>query len=257
MSTPERIAPDPPSTSSTPSIRSDATRRRGEAPGARGAWLGIHEASALIGVSEATLRRWAEAGDVEAFVTPGGHRRFTRRAILDLLPRPRRPHRTLRELGGTPERVVRQYRRELTSSGARWLPQLDEADREEFRAPGRQILAGVLGYLDAPDEATGAAALASAREAATAYGSLAASRNLDITTSAETFLHFRSPFLEELATIARRRRLDASEAISLIIAAASVFDRLLPALLDGHVAASGAHGGTAGRAATGHGRGKP
>ncbi|HET9681208.1 MAG TPA: hypothetical protein VFP19_04145, partial [Candidatus Limnocylindrales bacterium] len=56
--------------------------------------------------------------------------------------------------------------------------------------------------------------------------------------------HFRLPFLEELATIARRRRLEASEAISLVIAAAGVFDRLLPALLDAHAAAGGApHGG--------------
>ncbi|HET9680907.1 MAG TPA: helix-turn-helix domain-containing protein, partial [Candidatus Limnocylindrales bacterium] len=91
-------------------------RRRRE-----GTWLTIAEASALVGVSEATLRRWAEAGDVEAFVTPGGHRRFLRQAILDLLPRPGRPHRTLSELGGTPERVVRQYRRELTTAGSRWL----------------------------------------------------------------------------------------------------------------------------------------
>lgn len=216
----------------------------------------MHEASALIGVSDATLRRWAEAGDVEAFVTPGGHRRFTRSAILDLLPHPRRRHRTLRELGGTPERVVQQYRRELTSSGVRWLPQLAEADREAFRAPGRQILTGVLGYLDAPDEGAGAAALASAHDAAAAYGRLAATRDLDITTSAATFLHFRSPFLEELGAIARRRRLDAFEAISLIIAAASVFDRLLPALLDGHVAASEARRARTGRASTGHGRGK-
>jgi excisionase family DNA binding protein len=211
-------------------------------------WLSIHAASALVGVSEATLRRWAEAGDVEAFVTPGGHRRFSRRAVLDLLPHPGRPHRTLSQLGGTPERVVRQYRRDLTTSGSSWLPGLDDADREAFRAPGRQILTGILGYLDAPDEAAGATALESAREAAIAYGGLAEDRGLGIPTSAEAFLHFRSPFLEELATITRRRRVEASEAISLIIAAASVFDRLLPALLEGYLAAAEAHRGSHNRA---------
>ncbi|HJW22568.1 MAG TPA: helix-turn-helix domain-containing protein [Candidatus Limnocylindrales bacterium] len=242
MSTSKRIpAPGP---TRTP-------RRRGA-----GAWLTIHEASALVGVSEATLRRWAEAGDVEAFVTPGGHRRFTRRAVLDLLPHPGRPHRTLRQLGGTPERVVRQYRRELTTTGATWLPQLDDAAREAFRAPGRQILTAILDFLDAPDEDAGAAALETACEAATAYGRLAAGRGLGIGTTAEAFLHFRSPFLEELATIARRRRLEASEAISLIIAAASVFDRLLPALLDGHLAAAEAAPGTSARATPRRDRGE-
>jgi excisionase family DNA binding protein len=225
----------------TPSTRVPRTGRP-ERPGRSAAddgppWLTISEASALVGVSEATLRRWAEAGDVEAFVTPGGHRRFRRRAILDLLPRPRRPHRTLRQLGETPERVVRQYRRELTSPAATWLPPIDEAHRAAFREGGRQLLAGVLAYLDAPNEAAGAAGLDAARAAAETNGRLAGALGIDAPTTAETFLRFRSPFLEELATIVRRRRVETSEAISLIIAAASVFDRLLRSLLEGHAAA--------------------
>jgi excisionase family DNA binding protein len=231
--------------------RADTTAERTD----RSAWLTIHEASALVGVSEATLRRWAEAGDVEAFVTPGGHRRFTRRAILDLLPHPGRPHRTLHQLGGTPDRVVRQYRRELTASAARWLPQLGDTERDAFRAPGRQILTGILAYLNGPDETAGVAGLESARDAATAYGRMARQHGLDVTTTTEAFLHFRSPFLEELATIARRRRLDASEAISLIIAAASVFDRLLVTLLESHLDASGPAPRAAGPGSTRHRRG--
>jgi len=199
------------------------------------AWLSIHEASALIGVSDATLRRWAEAGDIEAFVTPGGHRRFTRRALLQLLPSPARTTRTLSQLGGTPDRVARYYRRELAASGAGgWVGALDEAERETFRVPGRQILAGVVGFLDAPTEAAGLEHLAVAQAGAADYGRLARERDLDVLATTDAFLRFRSPFLDELATIARRRRLGASEGIGLIIAAASVFDRLLLALLAGH-----------------------
>lgn len=40
------------------------------------AWLTLHEASAKLGVSAATLRAWADAGRVESYRTPGGHRRF-------------------------------------------------------------------------------------------------------------------------------------------------------------------------------------
>ena len=39
-------------------------------------WLSVHDASAMLGVSPATLRRWSVAGEIEAFTTPGGHRRF-------------------------------------------------------------------------------------------------------------------------------------------------------------------------------------
>ena len=49
-------------------------------------WLTVREACALVGVSPATLRRWSDNGDIKAFTTPGGHRRFTRSTILDLLP---------------------------------------------------------------------------------------------------------------------------------------------------------------------------
>jgi excisionase family DNA binding protein len=39
-------------------------------------WLSLTQASELLGVHPTTLRRWADAGDVPCFRTPGGHRRF-------------------------------------------------------------------------------------------------------------------------------------------------------------------------------------
>ena len=199
----------------------------------------MHEASDIVGVSQATLRRWSEAGDVEAFTTPGGHRRFTRASLARLLPQPGRPRRTLRELGETPERVVRHYRRDLAASHAHdWLPQLDDAGRAAFREPGRGILAGVLASLDAPTAEAGEAELAGALAAVATYGELAAANRIGITRTASAFLHFRAPFLEELAVISRRRRLDTDEALALLTAATTTFDRLLPALLDSYLAAA-------------------
>src|SRR3984893_16575989 len=60
---------------------------------ARSPWLSLGEASRLLGITPGTLRRWADQGDVAAFVTPGGHRRFPRSAIESLVPqtRTRRP----------------------------------------------------------------------------------------------------------------------------------------------------------------------
>jgi len=49
-------------------------------------WLTVREASELIGVSPATLRRWSDNGEITTFTTPGGHRRFARSAIMGLLP---------------------------------------------------------------------------------------------------------------------------------------------------------------------------
>ena len=197
----------------------------------------IHEAASLIGVSEATLRRWAEAGDVPAFVTPGGHRRFSRAAILDLLPSPVRPARSLRDLGETPERVVRQYRQELARAhAAGWMPRVDDSEREEFRAQGRLILAAVLRVLDAASPSDSEAEVATAEAASARYGRLARAQGLSAREATGIFLRFRAPFLDELAKLARRRRVEPSQAATLLLAAVRVFDRLLLALLDGHAA---------------------
>lgn len=206
------------------------------APRAPRAWLTIHEASELIGVSPATLRRWTEAGDLEAFVTPGGHRRFARSSILGMLPTGPARRRRLHELGETPDRIVRQYRRELAdrSASKAWVHDLPEGERESFREPGRRILAGVLGFLDAATPEEGETSLAEALEAAVRYGGMARAHDVDLEAVTDTFLQFRLPFLHELGRIAQRRRLHTDEATDLILAASRVFDRLLLALLRGH-----------------------
>lgn len=77
-------------------------------------WLALGEASRLLGVDPDTLRRWADAGKVEVFTTPGGHRRFPRAAIEAMLPRPR-ARRTLTGLGEPPDRVASELRRRVRS----------------------------------------------------------------------------------------------------------------------------------------------
>src|SRR4030081_2486272 len=74
-------------------------------------WLSLGEASRVLGITPATLRRWADHGDVAAFVTPGGHRRFPRSAIESLVPQPRTRRPMLTGLGASASRVARAYLR--------------------------------------------------------------------------------------------------------------------------------------------------
>ena len=48
-------------------------------------WLSLAEASALLGVAAATLRRWGDAGKVPMKRTLGGHRRFSRTGLLNTM----------------------------------------------------------------------------------------------------------------------------------------------------------------------------
>ena len=60
-----------------------------------------------------------------------------------------------------------------------------------------------------------------------------------LSEAVEGFLRFRSPFVEELATIARRRGLDTREATALLADAERAMDRLLIAMMTGHSLESG------------------
>lgn len=46
-------------------------------------WLTVGDASRFLGVSEPSLRKWTDRGDLATFRTPGGHRRY----LLDELER--------------------------------------------------------------------------------------------------------------------------------------------------------------------------
>ncbi len=47
-------------------------------------WLTVSQAAAILGVGTATVRRWTASGQLRAFVTPGGHRRYRRMDVLAL-----------------------------------------------------------------------------------------------------------------------------------------------------------------------------
>ena len=52
-------------------------------------WVSLGEAAQIIGVHPATIRNWAEQGELPFRRTPGGHRRFRRADLQQSLNRPR------------------------------------------------------------------------------------------------------------------------------------------------------------------------
>jgi len=201
-----------------------------------GLWLSLGQASRLLGITPATLRRWADQGEVATFVTPGGHRRFPRSVIEGMVPHVRSRRPSLAGLGASPERMALAYRRARPverPGSPRWMAGLSEADRVEFRERGRRLLAILLEHLDAEDTGAAAGHLERAVADATEYGALSRSLGASLTETVELFLRFRGSFVGELAGVARRRRLDTREATALLVAAETAMDRLLVALMRG------------------------
>lgn len=186
-----------------------------------------------------TLRRWADRNQVPSFVTPGGHRRFLATAIEAFLPTSRVRRPALASMGASSDRMARAYRRArpfVQSPESRgWFANLTDAERTAFRERGMQLLGDLLRQLDV--EPAGAAALITAAEQhARDYGAEAARHGASLGETVEAFLRFRKPFVDELAVLARRKRLDTTEATALLVDAESALDRLLIALMTGHSA---------------------
>lgn len=205
---------------------------------ARSPWLSLGEASRLLGITPGTLRRWADHGDVAAFVTPGGHRRFPRSAIESLVPRARSRRPVLTGLTASASRVARAYLRTQRSgrpAGGPGIRALTDAEREDLKDRGHKLLVLLLDHLN-EEPRQSSLKLAEAEEQAAQYGRRAAALGTSLSATLEAFVRFRGAFIAELASIARRRRLDVREATALLVEGEGAADRLLVALTSGYAA---------------------
>lgn len=208
---------------------------------ASGRWLSLGPASRLVGVDPDTLRRWANEGRVQVFVTPGGHRRFDRRALGRLASNGRRDTPSLASLGASPERLNRVYRRTYAEDRPPRLAVVDDVgDRERYRREGRRLVETLIEHLDA-GRSDGAARRATEDEAMALVVALARrlrASGLSLAEAIALFVSGRRPFLAELARLGRRRTLDAARLGELYADATGLLDRLLLRLVDTYQEAS-------------------
>jgi excisionase family DNA binding protein len=196
-------------------------------PRPRSSWLALGAASRFLGVDPDTLRRWADSGRVPAFTTPGGHRRFLRSDLDRALAAKRSGRRSLATLGTTPERLVRAYARSYRAGGdLADVVSLDGDGREAFRTDGRRLVAAMVGFLDATDARTRARFQTEARAVVHATAARLAAAGADVLGVLSTFTAARRPFLAELASLGRRRSLDAAAITRLYDEATHLLDAL-------------------------------
>lgn len=193
---------------------------------ARPDWMSIHEASLLVGVSPATLRRWSDAGEIRAFTTPGGHRRFSRAAVVSLLPAEASP------------RSAESPRAELSRAARQipWFGDLDPAAQRTMRRHARRISMALAASMEAASADERASSLAGAESSAAACGALAGGAGIGLREMVEAFLAFRVACLRALTGSSRRRR-GARASAATVEAATDAFDRLVCRAMRAHEAA--------------------
>jgi excisionase family DNA binding protein len=198
-------------------------------------WLSLGPASRLLGVDPDTLRRWADEGRIDAFVTPGRHRRFDRRTIERLATSRRAGARPLASLGAGSERLTRAYRRSYaTGEPGHGVDAADATQLEHYRQDGRRLVDALVAHLDADpsDVARREAAVAEANAVVDDLARRMSAAGTSLTEAVALFVAARRPFMGELAGLGRRRALDAARLGSLYEGASELLDRLLLRLIE-------------------------
>ncbi len=117
-------------------------------------WVSLRQAADLLGVHPATVRNWADKGDLPSRRTPGGHRRFHKADLTQYAA-------AQGELQPLEVQVILQNalgQTRMTVGGGTlnqeaWYTAMSEATRETMRDQGRRVLEALRGYLaaGAPD----------------------------------------------------------------------------------------------------------
>lgn len=185
-------------------------------------WISLRSACEILGVNESTARRWADAGEVRCFRTPGGHRRFAE-ADLYAMTEGRREGT---ELGAA---AVTHVRRQLHSRGddAGWYSDIDQSERDALRQLGRRLVELAGAYIARRRGGPRAAIEQEVDAIGREYGSLLHGRGTPLAQAMQAFIFFRRSLDETAKRLAERDRLDGADVARAREGIAGLADRVL------------------------------
>ena len=121
-------------------------------------WVSLRKAADMLGVHPATVRNWADKGELPSRRTAGGHRRFNKDDIT-------RYAQSQGELQPMEVQVIIQSalgsaRMQVSGDNLAeipWYAAMSDSTRQEMRKQGRDVLEALRGYLaeGAPDSKLG------------------------------------------------------------------------------------------------------
>jgi excisionase family DNA binding protein len=151
-------------------------------------WLSLHEASELLGVTTSTLRRWSDNGRVPMKRTLGGHRRFSRAVIRQLVEEP--PAAAMMHTAAAHHNWnfdVRELARQDWHTRFTAGPLTDR-----MRGLGQRLLGLLIQYINRHED--DARFLVEARMVGENYGLESHMAGVSLHDTVEAFLFFRSAF---------------------------------------------------------------
>ena len=173
-------------------------------------WVTLQRACEVLGVDESTLRRWADAGRLRVYRTPGGHRRFSLANLQEMVEGEVRQRGADEMERLTVARIRRQLQR-ARQHGDSWYASLSEANRQKLRDLGRRLVEIVGEYLDKRTQR--GALLDEALEIGGAYGRVLIDAGLPLPSAVGAYIGFRKTMDETTRQAAVRESLPVEEAL--------------------------------------------
>jgi len=193
-------------------------------------WITLGQACKLLGVNESTLRRWADAGHVRSFRTPGGHRRFSEEDLRSLVAGRGggggEPYTSLGQLALS--RIRRRLQR--GRGQAPWYSNISEEARERLRSLGRRLVALGSEYLT--KSARRSQLIDEARDIGHEYGRELVRDHLSIRDVLEAFTFFRKGLDDAAMELAQKNDLSSEEAVEVWELLSNLADQVLLAIAE-------------------------
>jgi len=205
----------------------------GRQPSNKRLFLSVGKASEVLGISDATLRHWTDEGRVRAFVTPGGHRRYSEHE----LERFTKAHRNTQSMGNVAElleHTAMDHRKTAQSYVDSALPSgpLPKEAREYLARCGRELLDLVIQYVRQPSKRP--ETICFVRQVGQEHGRILASLGFPLVDSVEAFIKHRNLLVEAATQFAIRVDAPNERAVANVPLVTRVVDEALVSLVAAH-----------------------
>jgi len=172
-------------------------------------WVTLGRACEILGVDESTLRRWADAGRLRVYRTPGGHRRFALGNLEEMVAGGGRVPGD--DIGRMAFAKIRSELRRARQQEGGWYANLAQGDHQKLRDLGRRLVEMVGEYMTRRRWHPGL--LDEAREIGGQYGRILIRVGLPLPSAVEAYIGFRKQMDETTRQASTRESLPTDEAL--------------------------------------------
>lgn len=212
----------------------------GDADG-RQRWITLGAASELLGVSESTIRRWADAGEIRSYRTSGGHRRILEEDLRGIVASTQAMS-SARDSNRISDLAMARVKRRLHPRGRAahmaGLEGLSPDALDRLRLLGRQVVDLFARFISG--DLRKERATEDVRSIGREYGRTLVGERMGLTTAVSTFNSLRRTLEETSSQIATEAGLSTEEAVEAIENILELADVMLEGMASVYEATSAA-----------------